>query len=107
MQEIVKEEPTPVADGLLSKAINAGAKAARAGMETYCTKEAVERAIEDRLTEVKRLIKRGRYAAADIVDDTAYYVKRDPFRAVAVTFSVGLGIGMLTGWFFTRNGKTQ
>jgi hypothetical protein len=105
MQEIVRED-TPVApDSLLSKAVHAGTRAAKAGLEGYCMLDAVSQKFDAGMVQAKRLMKKGRYAAADVIDETTYRIKRDPLRAVALTFGVGMGIGMLGGWLATRNGK--
>lgn len=103
MQEIVKEGPAAQQNGLLSKAVTAGTKAARAGVEGYCAIANVSHKFDEGLAQAKRLARRGRNAAADAIDETAYRIKRDPLRSVALTFSAGLGIGMLTGWLLTRS----
>jgi len=62
-------------------------------------------AVEDAMTEARRMAKRGRYVAEDLVDETAHRIKRDPFRSVAITLAVGLGIGALAGWLAGRGGR--
>jgi ElaB/YqjD/DUF883 family membrane-anchored ribosome-binding protein len=57
------------------------------------------------VTEAKRLAKRGRYAAEDLVDDAAHRIKRDPLRSVALGLAIGLCVGMLTGWMVARSAK--
>jgi hypothetical protein len=51
------------------------------------------RAVEDAVTETKRLAKLGRYAAEDLVDDAAHRIKRDPLRSVALGLILPLLIG--------------
>jgi hypothetical protein len=58
-----------------------------------------------RIVAARRLALRGRRAAEDLLDDTAYRVRRDPLRAVAVCFVIGVGLGMLAGWRVTRGGR--
>jgi ElaB/YqjD/DUF883 family membrane-anchored ribosome-binding protein len=48
--------------------------------------------------EAKRLAKRSRYAAEDLMEDAAHRVKRDPLRSVTLGFAVGLGMGALGVW---------
>jgi len=62
-------------------------------------------AVEDAMTEARRMAKRGRYAAEDLVDETAHRIKRDPLRSVAITLAVGLGVGALAGWLAGRSGR--
>ena len=54
------------------------------------------------MIEARRIAKRGRYAAEDLVDETTYRIKRDPLRSVAITFAIGLGVGALAGWMAGR-----
>jgi ElaB/YqjD/DUF883 family membrane-anchored ribosome-binding protein len=51
----------------------------------------------------RRLAKRSRYAAEDLIDDAAHRVKRDPLRALAIGLAIGFGLGALAVWLATRN----
>jgi len=51
--------------------------------------------MEDNRATAEKLIKRGRYAVEDGVEDTARAIKRNPFGFVAVAFLAGAAIGML------------
>jgi ElaB/YqjD/DUF883 family membrane-anchored ribosome-binding protein len=51
------------------------------------------------------LAKRSRYAAEDLIDDAAHRVKRDPLRAVALGFAIGLSMGALVVWLATHNAR--
>lgn len=68
------------------------------GAEANRLRRQVANAVEDRYDDARRTIRRGRYAAADALDETAYRIKRDPFNAVAATFGAGLVAGVLIGW---------
>lgn len=81
----------PEAEEMLSQLGQLGAEANR-------LRRQVANAVEDRYDDARRAIRRGRYAAGDAVDETAYRIKRDPFSAVAVTFGAGLVAGVLIGW---------
>jgi len=87
---------------LLGKAVHAGERVIQVGAEASRLKVKASHAVEDAMIEARRLAKRGRYAAEDLVDDTAYRIKRDPLRSVAITLAVGLGVGALAGWLAGR-----
>jgi len=88
---------------LLGKAVHASGRVLEAGAEAARLKVRASHAVEDARSEAKRLAKRGRHAAEDLVDDAAYRIKRDPLRSVAITFAVGLGVGVLAGWLAGRS----
>src|SRR5205807_1426719 len=88
---------------LIGKAVDAGGRAVELGAEASRLRVRASHAAEDGLIEARRLANRGRRAAEDLVDETAYRIKRDPLRSVAITFAVGLGIGALAGFLAGRN----
>lgn len=90
---------------LLGKAVHAGERAIEIGAEASRLKVRASHAVEDAVVEARRLAKRSRYAAEDLFDETAYRIKRDPLRSVAITFAVGLGIGALAGWLAGRSAR--
>ena len=90
---------------LLGKARHVGQRLMGVGGEVSRLKTEASHAVDDAVTEAKRLAKRSRYAAEDLIDDAAHRVKRDPLRAVAVGFAIGLGMGALAVWFATRNAR--
>ena len=53
------------------------------------------------------MVKRGRYAAEDIVEDTAHMIKHDPFRSVGVAFGIGFGLGAILGLLVACKSKTS
>jgi len=52
-------------------------------------------AIDDNKATAEKLLKRGRYALEDGVEESARAIKRNPFGFVAVAFLAGAAIGML------------
>ena len=99
------EEEKKEKSSLLGKAVHAGGRFVELGAEAARLKVKASHAVEDTMVEARRLAKRGRYAAEDLVDETVYRIKRDPLRSIAVTFAVGLGIGALAGWLSGRSGR--
>jgi len=51
-----------------------------------------------RIAAARRLARSGRRAAEDLLDDTAYRIRRAPLHSVAICFVIGLGLGALAGW---------
>jgi ElaB/YqjD/DUF883 family membrane-anchored ribosome-binding protein len=90
---------------LLGKAMNVGERLVAAGGEASRLKTAASHTVEDAVTEAKRLAKRSRYAAQDLMEDAAHRVKRDPLRSVGLGFAIGLGIGILAVWVATHNAR--
>jgi ElaB/YqjD/DUF883 family membrane-anchored ribosome-binding protein len=90
---------------LLGKARHVGERLMEAGGEISRLKTEASQAVEDTVTEAKRLAKRSRYAAEDLIDDAAHRVKRDPLRSVAMGLAIGFGLGAMAVWLATRNAK--
>jgi ElaB/YqjD/DUF883 family membrane-anchored ribosome-binding protein len=90
---------------LLGKAMHVGERLVEMGGEASALKTAASHAVEDAVTETKRLAKRSRYAAEDLMEDAAHRVKRDPLRSVALGFAIGLGMGALAAWVATRDAR--
>jgi ElaB/YqjD/DUF883 family membrane-anchored ribosome-binding protein len=88
--------------GLLGKAMHVGERLVEVGGEADRLKTAASHAVEDAVTEAKRFARRGRYAAEDLMEDAAHRVKRDPLRAVAFGFVLGLSLGALAVWVTTH-----
>lgn len=51
--------------------------------------------IDDNRASAEKLLKRGRYAVEDGVEETARAIKRNPFGFMAIAFVAGAAIGML------------
>jgi ElaB/YqjD/DUF883 family membrane-anchored ribosome-binding protein len=90
---------------LLEKAMHVGERLMEVGGEAARLKTAASHAVEDAVTEGKRLAKRSRYAAEDLMEDAAHRVKRDPLRSVTLGVAIGLGVGALAVWVATHNTK--
>ena len=90
---------------LLGKARHVGERLMEAGGEISRLKTEASQAVEDTVTEAKRLAKRTRYGAEDLMEDAARHVKRHPLRSVGRGFAIGLGMGALAVWMATRNAR--
>ncbi|NOT61873.1 MAG: hypothetical protein HOP19_16790 [Acidobacteria bacterium] len=95
--------PTVEEKTILQKAFHAGSQLATIGWEAGQIKEQVEHAVDDGIRAAKRAAKNGRHAAVDLLDETAYRIKHDPLRSVALGFGAGIGLGAMLGWLVTRN----
>lgn len=78
-------------------------KLAQMGAEAARIKDRVSNAVEDKYDAAKRAVRRGKYVAEDLIDETSYRIKRDPLSSVAVTFGVGVGLGVVIGWLVSRD----
>jgi len=90
-------------NGLLGKAMHVGERLVEVGGEAARLKTTASHAVEDAVTEAKRLAKRSRYAAEDLMEDAAHRVKHNPLGSVGLGFAIGLGMGALAVWTTTRN----
>lgn len=65
-------------------------------------REKVSQVVEHQVDSAARVVRRGRYAAEELLDETSHRIKQDPIPAVAVTFGIGVGVGILVGWLLGR-----
>lgn len=65
-------------------------------------REKVSHVVEQQVDSAARVVRRGKYAAEELLDDTSHRIKQDPIPAVAVTFGIGIGVGILVGWLLGR-----
>lgn len=89
-------------NGILKEAAGVAVKAAKAKLDVDEWKHKAEHYMEDAVDNAKRMARRGKHAAEDLIDDTEYRIKKEPFRAVGVVFGVGMGLGLMTGWMIAR-----
>jgi ElaB/YqjD/DUF883 family membrane-anchored ribosome-binding protein len=75
------------------------------GAEVKRVKEAVTGAVDSGIVAAKRVVKQGRRAAEDLVDDAEYKVKQHPFSALGISFGIGVGLGAAIGVLLARNGR--
>jgi ElaB/YqjD/DUF883 family membrane-anchored ribosome-binding protein len=90
---------------LLGKVGQVGKRLMEVGGEVSRLKTEASQAVDDGVVAARRLAKRSRYAAEDLIDDAAHRVKRHPLRSVAIGLAIGLGVGALAVWLATRNAR--
>lgn len=96
------QQTIKTSDGKTAFPLGISEQTVRLRREAEQLKERAGEMFEDAVSEAKRMARKGRYAAEDLIDDTEYRIKKAPFRSVGMTFAAGLGLGMLAGWLFSR-----
>lgn len=62
-------------------------------------------AVEERVAAARRMAKRSRQAAEEAWDDARHEIRKHPFEAVAASFGIGVGLGILSAWLFNHKGR--
>jgi ElaB/YqjD/DUF883 family membrane-anchored ribosome-binding protein len=92
------------------RVVDAGRRAAHLSHEAHLMKSVASDAIEDGVYAARRALKAARHRVEDLrdlKDETAYRVKREPFKAVAIAAGAGLVAGMIVGWLGGRIGRRR
>ncbi len=55
----------------------------------------VVRQMEDSADAARRMVKRGRYAAADYIDEASHQIKKHPVGSLAIAFAAGAVLTLL------------
>lgn len=75
----------------------------------FCTQSMFTRvaSLADRAAHEARMLKAVTGEAVETgIYDTAHRIRRHPFMSVAAAFAIGLPVGALVGWAYTRAGRT-
>ena len=83
-------------------ALETASKIAEVGVDFGLLKKRLEHAVEDAVSEAERMAKHGRHAMEDVVEDTTYCIKKNPWQVVGFAAGAGLGIDLCVGWFASR-----
>ncbi len=83
-------------------ATDAGIKLAHFANEVAKAKTLVEDAVEEKKRQAQRMLKRGYANAEDALEDTTYYIKRNPWKSVGIAAGIGAGAGLILGWSCSR-----
>jgi len=70
-------------------------------------KATVSANLEDGKIAAERLLKRGRYALEDGIEETAHQIKRNPLGSVAVAFAAGAAMAFLVPHLGKNNHKAN
>jgi ElaB/YqjD/DUF883 family membrane-anchored ribosome-binding protein len=89
------EQTERLKDNISKAAHEAEERLTHFGKEAVRMRSTIGEAIEDGKHTARRAVKQGYRAAEDFVDDTAYRIKRDPLRALGLTFVAGIAAGWL------------
>ena len=52
--------------------------------------------------KAQRMLRKGREAGEDYLDDSTYYIKHHPWQSIGVALGVGLTLGFLSGFLSRR-----
>jgi ElaB/YqjD/DUF883 family membrane-anchored ribosome-binding protein len=61
--------------------------------------------VDQQLDAARRLARRGRQAAEEAYQEARYEIRKHPFEAVAASFGIGVGLGILSSWLFNHKGR--
>lgn len=90
------------------KAVDAVRQAMHVSHEARLLKTMAGDAIEDGVYAAKRAVKTARrwtQSAADVRDEAAHRIRRDPFKFVGFALGVGIPLGLLLGWMGQKIAK--
>lgn len=81
----------------MSDALETAGKIAEVGLDFALLKKRLENAVEDVVREAERMAKHGRHAVEDVMDDTTYWIKKNPWPSVGYAAGAAFGIGLCIG----------
>jgi ElaB/YqjD/DUF883 family membrane-anchored ribosome-binding protein len=87
----------------LKQTLETGGQAVGLGLEAERVKRHIIETLDNSVADARRTLKRSRHAAVDLLDDTTYRVKQNPWQAVGLTLGLGFGIGALFGLLIGRS----
>lgn len=94
-------------EGFLNGVVHTAGQVAKAGLQVDRLKDKVTNAFEDGMVDARRMVKRGRYAAEDLIEDTTHKIKKEPWASVGITFGVGVVFGATIGWLVGHKCKAE
>ncbi len=85
-----------------AKALKGPATLERVLRQTSKSPSLVTDMMDDGARFAKRAVRRGRYAAEDVIEEAEHAIKRRPFRTVGWVFAAGVLAGGFLTWFGVR-----
>jgi len=86
----------------VTDALKTAGKIADLSLDFGLLKKRLENAVEDAILDTERMAKHGRRALEDVMEDTTYWIKKNPWQSVGYAAGAGLGIGLFVGWFTSQ-----
>ena len=86
----------------MTDALKTAGKIAEVGIDFGLLKKRLENAVENAVLETERVTKHGRHAMEDVMDDTTYWVKKNPWKSVGFAAGAAFSVGLCLGWFTSR-----
>ena len=86
----------------MSDALQTAGKIAEIGVDFPLLKKRLGNAVDDAVLEAGRIAKHGRHAMEDVMEDTTYWIKKNPWQSVGYVAGAAFGIGLCLGWFSSR-----
>jgi len=94
-------------NGKVKDAFATVGKIAEAGLDLGVLKMKLDNAVDEAVVEAERIARRGKHLVEDTVDETTYFIKKNPWRSVGYAAGAGLGIGLLIGIVAVRQTKAR
>lgn len=82
----------------MTETLETAGKIAGVGVDFRLLKKRLENAVEDAVLEAERMAKHGKRAMEDVVEDTTYRIKKNPWQSVGYAAGAAFGIGLCVGW---------
>lgn len=86
----------------MSDVLETAGKIAEVGVDFSLLKKRLGNTVDDAVLEAERMAKHGRRAMEDVMDDTTYWIKKNPWKSVGYVAGAAFGIGLCLGWFTLR-----
>ena len=83
-------------------AMDAGTRLAKAGCKVIQMKSNFDEAKQEPMIAMKRAVRKARYTAQDFSDQMILDIRKQPLKAMGITFGIAFGVGVAAGWFVKR-----
>ena len=83
-------------------AVKTGTNLAKAGCKVLQMKSTFDAAKQEPMVAMKRALRKARYTAEDFSDQLVLDIRKQPLKALSITFGIAFGIGAAAGWLVKR-----